>query len=83
VFVGTWFFITHIVYAPAVVPVKYRFVLWLNPHYYLLQTLRTPIYNGVLPSLSVILFSAALSFGVLLVGWSFFCRRIEEYAFRS
>jgi hypothetical protein len=31
----------------------------------------------------VILFSAAIAFGTLAMGWSFFCRNIQEYAFRS
>lgn len=83
VLIQTWFFITPIVYPPAIVPARYRFVLWLNPHYYLIQTFRTPIYDGKLPPLSVVLFSAAISFSTLALGWIFFCRRIEEYAFRS
>jgi len=83
VLIQTWFFITPIVYPPAIVPARYRFVLWLNPHYYLIQTFRTPIYDGKLPPLSVVLFSAAIAFATLAVGWVFFCRRIEEYAFRS
>jgi ABC-2 type transport system permease protein len=83
VLINTWFFITPIVYAPAIVPARYRFILWLNPHYYLIQTFRTPVYDGVLPPLSVVLFSAAIAFGTLATGWIFFCRRIEEYAFQS
>jgi ABC-2 type transport system permease protein len=83
VLVQTWFFITPIVYAPAIVPGRFRFVLWLNPHYYLIQTFRTPLYDGVLPPLLVIAFSAALAIGALVLGWSFFCRRIQDYAFRT
>lgn len=83
VLINTWFFITPIVYAPSIVPAKYRFILWINPHYYLIQTFRTPVYDGILPSASVILFSTAIAFGTLLVGWIFFCRRIDEYAFQS
>lgn len=83
ILVQTWFFITPIVYAPVIVPAKFRFVLWMNPHYFLLQTFRTPIYDGMLPTRAVILFSAAIAFATLAAGWSFFCRRIQEYAFRS
>ncbi|MGH9441787.1 MAG: ABC transporter permease [Thermoanaerobaculia bacterium] len=83
VMVNTWFFVTPIVYAPSIVPAKYRLILWLNPHYYLIQTFRTPLYDGKLPSPSVIAFSAAIAFLTLVVGWVFFCRRIDEYAFRS
>jgi ABC-2 type transport system permease protein len=83
VMINTWFFVTPIVYAPAIVPARYRFVLWLNPHYYLIQTFRTPLYDGLLPPISVIGFSAAVAFGTLAVGWIFFCRRIDDYSFRS
>ena len=83
VLVQTWFFITPIVYAPAIVPARFRFALWLNPHYYLIQTFRTPVYDGMLPSVAVILFAASMAFGALLMGWSFFCRNIQEYAFRT
>jgi len=83
VLINTWFFITPIVYPPAIVPAKYRFILWLNPHYYLIQTFRTPIYDGKLPPLPVVLFSAGIAFTTFVVGWIFFCRRIEDYAFRS
>ncbi|HET7452466.1 MAG TPA: ABC transporter permease [Thermoanaerobaculia bacterium] len=83
VLVQTWFFITPIVYAPSIVPARFRFVLWLNPHYFLLQTFRTPIYEGMFPPRKVMLFSAAIAFGVLAAGWSFFCRRIQDYAYRS
>jgi len=83
VLVQTWFFITPIVYAPAIVPGRFRFILWLNPHYYLIQTFRAPVYDGMLPPLSVIAFSAGLSFLALAVGWSFFCRSIQDYAFRT
>ena len=83
VLVQTWFFITPIVYAPAIVPARFRFILWLNPHYYLIQVFRTPVYDGMLPSMKVIGFSAAFSLAMLVVGWSFFCRNIQDYAFRT
>ena len=40
VLVQTWFFLTPIVYHPSIVPPKYRFALWANPMYYLVQTFR-------------------------------------------
>jgi hypothetical protein len=41
------------------------------------------VYDGILPPASVIGFSAAIALGTLVVGWVFFCRKIDEYAFRS
>jgi ABC-type polysaccharide/polyol phosphate export permease len=81
VIVQTWFFLTPIVYHPAIVPPKFRFVLWLNPLYYLVQTFRKPIYDGVLPSPALIGASLALSLVVFLAGWIYFSNRAERFAF--
>jgi len=83
VLVNTWFFVTPIVYAPSIVPPKFRLVLWLNPLYYLIQTFRDPILKGHLPSPLVTGFSAAIALVMLGVGWMFFCRNIDEFAFRT
>jgi ABC-2 type transport system permease protein len=83
VLVQTWFFLTPIVYHPSIVPAKYRFALWLNPMYYLIQTFRRPIYDGVLPSAQLLAASAALSVLVFLTGWIYFARRADEFAFQT
>ena len=78
-----WFFLTPIVYHPSIVPAKYRFALWLNPMYYLVQTFRRPIYEGTLPSLSLVAASAALGLTACLAGWTYFARRADRLAFES
>lgn len=83
VLVQTWFFLTPIVYHPAIVPPRFRFALWLNPMYYLIQTFRKPIYDGVIPSSGLVAASFALSVGVFLTGWVYFCHRAEEMGYRS
>jgi ABC-2 type transport system permease protein len=81
VIVQTWFFLTPIVYHPAIVPAKYRFALWLNPLYYLVQTFRKPIYDGVLPSAALVGASFLLSVVVFVSGWVYFSNRAERFAF--
>jgi ABC-2 type transport system permease protein len=83
VFVQTWFFLTPIVYHPSIVPAKFRLILWLNPMYYLLQTFRRPIYDGLLPSPALLAASLALSVVTLITGWVYFCHRAEQFAFRT
>jgi len=83
VLVQTWFFLTPIVYHPAIVPPKFRFALWLNPLYYLVQTFRKPIYDGVLPSPALVGASLALSLVVFVTGWVYFANRAERFAFQS
>src|SRR5437870_5478443 len=83
VLVQTWFFLTPIVYHPSIVPARFRLALWLNPMYYLVQTFRKPIYEGALPSLSLIAASAALGLTACLGGWIYFARRPDRLAFES
>ena len=83
VFVQTWFFLTPIVYHPAIVPPRFRFALWLNPMYYLIQTTRRPIYDGLVPEAKFFVPSVAISLAVLLAGWVYFCRHADQYAFES
>ena len=83
VLVQTWFFLTPIVYHPSIVPAKFRLALWANPMYYLVRTFREPIYDGVLPSSRLIAASLAVSVGLFLTGWIYFCHRAEEAAFQT
>ena len=83
VIVQTWFFLTPIVYHPAIVPPKFRFALWLNPLYYLVQTFRKPIYDGVLPSPALLGASSGISLAVFLSGWIYFANRAERFAFEG
>jgi ABC-2 type transport system permease protein len=83
VFVQTWFFLTPIVYHPSIVPPKYRLALWVNPMYYLLQTFRKPIYDGVIPAWKLIATSGALAVAVLVTGWIYFCNRSDEFAYQT
>ncbi len=83
VLVQTWFFLTPIVYHPSIVPPRYRFALWANPMYYLVQTFRKPIYDGVLPSPGLLAASTAFAVVVLATGWNYFCRRVDSFAYRT
>jgi ABC-2 type transport system permease protein len=83
VLVQTWFFLTPIVYHPSIVPPRFRLALWLNPMYYLVQTFRKPIYDGVIPSLLLVGPSAGLSILVFLIGWVYFSRRVDRFAFQT
>ncbi len=83
VLVQTWFFLTPIVYHPSIVPPKYRFALWANPMYYLVQTFRDPIYDGTVPKLGLLLGAVALSIAVLVTGWVYFCHRRDQMVYWS
>jgi len=83
VLVQTWFFLTPIVYHPAIVPPRFRFALWANPMYYLIQTFRKPIYDGVIPPPELVGASAAFAVAIFVTGWIYFSRRVDRFAFQS
>jgi ABC-2 type transport system permease protein len=81
VIVQTWFFLTPIVYHPAIVPAKYRYALWFNPLYYLVQIFRKPVYDGVLPSPALFGMSLAIALVTFVSGWIYFSNRADRFAF--
>ncbi len=83
VIVQTWFFLTPIVYHPSIMPGRYRFILSLNPMYFLIRIFRDPIYDGVLPSATLLGASFALSLAVFVTGWVYFCHRRDDMAYWS
>jgi ABC-2 type transport system permease protein len=80
VLVQVWFYLTPVVYHISIVPVKYRVPIWLNPMYYLVQTFRKPVYDGVLPGADVMLPSVGVSLFFFIAGWIFFCHRSDKFA---
>lgn len=78
-----WFFLTPIIYHPSIVPARYRLALWANPMYYLIQTFRRPIYDGIFPGLAVVGGAAAVSIAVFVAGWVYFARHVNQFAFGS
>jgi ABC-type polysaccharide/polyol phosphate export permease len=83
VIIQTWFFLTPIVYDPSIMPGRYRFIVTLNPMYFLIRIFRDPVYDGVLPSATMLGASFALSAAVFVTGWVFFCHRRDDMAYWS
>lgn len=79
VLVQAWFFVTPIVYTPAIVPERWRFIVRYNPMTYLVEVFRAPLYDGWLPGPKTLAFAALAAVSSLAVGWLFYASRIEEY----
>jgi|PersoiStandDraft_1058852.scaffolds.fasta_scaffold24736_2 ABC-2 type transport system permease protein len=82
VVLSTWFFLTPIVYTPAILAPKYRLVMRLNPMTYLVEMFRAPIYDGWLPGRNTLLFSLLAGVLSLTFGWLFYAWKIEDYGTR-
>lgn len=78
-----WLYLSPVIYPPEILPPAIQpWIEILNPMYTLIQNFRIPIYDGMLPPISMILMGAVISFVTLVVGWIVFTSRADEFAYR-
>jgi ABC-type polysaccharide/polyol phosphate export permease len=78
-----WMYLTPIIYPEQVIPEAYRAWLFgLNPMYHLIRLFRLPLYDGVLPGSEAILPAVVSAAFVLALGWIFFARKADDFAYR-
>jgi ABC-2 type transport system permease protein len=77
-----WFYATPIIYPIDIVTDERRILLLLNPMHYLIEVFRAPVYHGQLPSGQDTLIAATVSVVTLLVGWVYFTKKADEFAYR-
>ena len=73
-----WMYLTPIIYPLTALPPNYKLLILLNPMTHMVEAFRTPIYQGSIPSLHVLLAATASSLGMLIIGWLVF----EHYSDR-
>jgi ABC-2 type transport system permease protein len=56
-------------------------LLYINPFYYVMNLFRLLILDGVFPHLRTWGATSAVSLGVLLIGWIFFCKKADTFAY--
>ncbi|MBU2578443.1 ABC transporter permease [Patescibacteria group bacterium] len=82
VFLTAWMYLT-----PILMPLEfYReilngLLLYINPLYYIVNLFRILIIDGFVPHLQTWGATAFVSFGVLIVGWIFFCKKADSFAY--
>ena len=59
---------TPIFYPEKIVPSQYIFIIQLNPLYYFFEAFRMSVYEGVLPSLSILLYCILIAGIVFILG---------------
>jgi len=82
VLLTAWMYLTPIIYPLEIIPEAYRAWFYLNPIYPLLEVFRTPIYAGTLPALDLVVAATLISSVTLLIGWWYFARNADEFAYR-
>jgi ABC-type polysaccharide/polyol phosphate export permease len=77
-----WMYLTPVIYPENKIPVKYQFILHLNPMYYLVKLWRLPLYDGLWPTWGEIWPAAVIAIVMLLAGWFIFTSKSDEFAYR-
>jgi ABC-2 type transport system permease protein len=77
-----WMYLTPIIYPKEVVPPSYQWFLNLNPFYHLLEAFRAPLHGGVLAGWKTLSAAALAAVVTLVLGWTVFTRKADEFAYR-
>jgi ABC-type polysaccharide/polyol phosphate export permease len=76
-----WMYLTPIFYPVEIMAPKLRWIIYINPLYYIVECFREPIYLNKFPSLQTIFF-ASLSAGIaMVVGSWIFARKSTEFTY--
>ena len=65
-------YLTPIIYPISVVPERYLWLIRLNPLLYVVEVIRAPIYDGIVPAPATLLLATVISIGSLAIGWMIF-----------
>lgn len=82
VLLTAWMYLT-----PIIMPLEfYRnildgLLLYINPFYYIVNLFRILVFDGFIPHLQTWGATAFVSFGVLIIGWFFFCKQADTFAY--
>lgn len=76
------FYLSPIIYPLSILPERYLPFIALNPMYYFVQLFRQPIYDGTIPEIGLVWRAALIALIALIVGWWFFTKKADEFAYR-
>ncbi len=76
-------YLTPIFYPSSIIPAAYAPFFKLNPIYYFVEIFRAPIFLGVLPEGYMLVRALLIAVVTFLVGWWFFTRKSDEFAYRT
>jgi len=67
-------YLTPIIYPESIIPKRYQPFLVANPFTYMINIVRTPVFDGTLPAFRTLAIASGLAVGSLIVGWMTFRR---------
>ncbi len=82
VLLRAWLYLTPIIYPIDIVPEHLRFLLWINPMTHYVRLLHDAVYFGRYSPLHVWALCGMISGLALLIGWWWFTRTRDAFAYR-
>lgn len=76
-----WMYLTPVIYPVEAIPERFRWLIYINPMFPLVETFRAPIYAGVLPDAPFLVRSCLWAVVTLAAGWWLFERRADRIAY--
>lgn len=77
-----WMYLTPIIYPETLIPETYRYWFFrLNPMYYYVKIFRMPLFDGLLPDVWTVAIATVISVSTLIVGWLFFSKKSDDFAY--
>jgi len=83
ILLGTWLYVTPVIYPASVIPENYRWLLYLNPMTYFIEGFRQPIYEQSVPSAGIVAGAVFVSAAALTFGWWLFTRSADDLVRRT
>ena len=72
-------YLTPIIYPLSIVPARFLGIIRINPLYYMVELVRAPIYDGVLPSTRTLSIASLAAIAAVIVGWQIFRRLAPRF----
>jgi ABC-type polysaccharide/polyol phosphate export permease len=77
-----WMYLTPIIYPISTFPEQYRWLLKLNPLLFFTELFHIPIYEGRFPAWAEFWPALVIAIVMLIIGWAFFSKKIDEFSYR-
>lgn len=65
-------YMTPIVYPISIIPMRWRWIIQLNPLVYIVEIVRDPIYYGIIPSPATLTIAVSVALAAVVLGWIVF-----------
>jgi len=77
-----WMYLSPVIVPEDVlVKIANGLILKINPLYYYIKLFRSILYEGQLPSISLVITATAISFTFFIIGWLVFTKKSDEFAY--